>query len=365
MLIYLCSSSHGFGHAARDAAVLQWIHKLRPDWHLAFSSVVQESVLRCLLAVDGVELRRCRWDVGMVQQDALGSDPLATIHALEELERQLPVQLDQEVSWIVDQGEPVLVLADIPPAAAELAKRLEAPLIWLSNFGWDEIYAPFGGTLKHKAEQAKEAYQQGDLLLRCPFDLSMGWGLPEASLGLVCASPRPIPRRLKDRIEAIEQPLVMVGFGGLGLSIDDEMFLRWPQFHFLVAPSGLNPECSNVTVLPEGVRPLDLFPYCQRHLGKPGFSTFCEAMSQQVGLHVVERRDFAEVPALLSGLRRHGNHRLLSRQAFAAGDWKLDQPLQAATDSPLPANGALQAAEHIVACAEQREGVNPAPDLIC
>ena len=227
MLIYLCSSSHGFGHAARDAAVLQGIRKLRPHWRLAFSSMVQESVLRCLLAIDGVELRRCRWDVGVVQRDALASDPLSTIEAIEALEKRLPAQLDQEASWIRHQGEPVLVLADIPPAAAELAQRLDAPLVWLSNFGWDEIYAPFGGALKHKGEQAKKAYQQGDLLLRCPFDLSMSWGLPEVSLGMVCASPRPLPQRLQDRITAIEQPLVMVGFGGLGLSIDAEMFSRW------------------------------------------------------------------------------------------------------------------------------------------
>ena len=365
MLIYLCSSSHGFGHAARDAAVLQWIHNLRPDWHLAISCMVQESVLRSLLSMDGVELRRCRWDVGMVQQDALGSDPPGTIQALEELEKRLPAQLDQELSWIGDQGEPVLVVGDIPPAAAELAKRLEAPLVWLGNFGWDEIYAPFGAALRHWAEQAKEAYQQGDLLLRCPFDLSMCWGLPEVSLGLVCAFPRPIPQHLKDRIDAIEQPLVMVGFGGLGLAIDDDMFLRWPHHHFLMSTPGLDPQCHNVTVLPEGVRPLDVLPYCQRHLGKPGFSTFCEAMSQHVGMHVVERRDFAEVSALLSGLRRHASHRLLSRHAFADGDWQLDQPLQPATDSPLAVNGALQAAEQIVACAERRWGSNPASDLIC
>ena len=365
MLIYLCSSSHGFGHAARDAAVLQGIRKLRPHWRLAFSSMVQESVLRCLLAMDGVELRRCRWDVGMVQRDALASDPLSTIEAIEALEKRLPAQLDQEASWIRHQGEPVLVLADIPPAAAELAQRLDAPLVWLSNFGWDEIYAPFGGALKHKGEQAKKAYQQGDLLLRCPFDLSMSWGLPEVSLGMVCASPRPLPQPLQDRITAIEQPLVMVGFGGLGLSIDHKMFLRWPQHHFLMAPTGSDPPCSNVTVLPAGIRPLDVFPYCQRHLGKPGFSTFCEAMSQRVGLHVVERCDFAEVSALLSGLRRHADHRVLSRQAFAAGDWQLDQPLEAATESPLPANGAVQAAEQIVACAERRWEGNPGTDLIC
>ena len=40
MLIYVCSSSHGFGHAARDAAVLQQLRILRPDWRLVMSSAI-------------------------------------------------------------------------------------------------------------------------------------------------------------------------------------------------------------------------------------------------------------------------------------------------------------------------------------
>ena len=353
MLIYVCSSSHGFGHAARDAAVLQWIRKLRPEWHLAFSSMVSEPVLKQFLGMQSVLLRRCRWDVGMVQADALGSDPDATVQALQRLNEHLPAQLDGEVRWIRDQQQPVLVLADCPPAAADLAQRLQAPLIWLSNFGWDEIYAPFGGALERHAQSARKAYQQGDLLLRCPFSLSMDWGLPEQSLGLVCSSPRPLPPAFEQRIRAIEKPLVMVGFGGLGLPIDPELFRRWPEHHFLMAASEAVPQLPNVTSLPDGVRPLDVFPVCQRHLGKPGFSTFCEAMAQGVGLHVVERRDFAEVSALLSGLRQHSTHRLLSREAFCRGDWQLDQPLQSATSDPLSADGALQAAHRIITVANQ------------
>jgi len=353
VLIYVCSSSHGFGHAARDAAVLQWIRKLRPAWDLAFSSMVPEPVLKQFLGVQGVALRRCRWDVGMVQADALGSDPDATVHALERLNEHLPAQLDREVRWIRDRQQPVLVLADCPPAAADLARRLQAPLIWLSNFGWDEIYAPFGGALERHAQRALMAYQQGDLLLRCPFSLSMDWGLPEQSLGLVCSSPRPLPSAFEQRMREIEQPLVMVGFGGLGLSIDPNLFRRWPEHHFLTAASDAVPRLPNLTSLPHGIRPLDLFPFCERHLGKPGFSTFCEAMAQGVGLHVVERRDFAEVSALLSGLRQHAAHRLLSRDAFCLGDWQLDQPLHSATSGPLSADGALQAAQRIITVANQ------------
>ena len=100
------------------------------------------------------------------------------------------------------------------------------------------------------------------------------------------------------------------------------------------------------------MRPIDAFPLCSRHLGKPGFSTFCEALDQGVGLHVVERRDFAEVAALMDGLRRHGHHRVLTRDQLERGDWQLDLPLNAPEAGPLSQNGAQRAADALIAVAE-------------
>ena len=108
----------------------------------------------------------------------------------------------------------------------------------------------------------------------------------------------------------------------------------------------------NLTLLPDGVLPLDVFPFCQRHLGKPGFSTFCEAISFSVGLHVVERRDFAEAEALMRGLNRHGSSRLLSRDQLLRGDWQLDQPLVPPIHASAPTHGAEQAARALIALAD-------------
>ena len=152
---------------------------------------------------------------------------------------------------------------------------------------------------------------------------------------------------------------MQVGFGGLGLRLSPDLFAHWPDLGFLMAAPG-HPderaaleEVPNLLLLPKGIRPLDAFPFCSRHLGKPGFSTFSEAMAQDVGLHVVERRGFAEVDALLMGLRQHGRHRLLSRVQLENGDWELDQPLEVPAGSPLSSDGALQAAQCLIELAEQ------------
>ncbi|MFO0105409.1 MAG: hypothetical protein ACK516_09035, partial [Cyanobium sp.] len=144
MLIYTCISSHGFGHGSRTASVLAQLHRLRPDWRLVLSTALPESFLATAFGPVPVEQRRCQWDVGVLQADALGADAEATLRALEQLEQDLPPQLDQELAWLRAQAEPVLIMADVPPAAALLAERLGAPLAWLASFGWEAIYRPMG-----------------------------------------------------------------------------------------------------------------------------------------------------------------------------------------------------------------------------
>jgi hypothetical protein len=351
VLIYVCVSSHGYGHAARQAAVLIQLHRRHPDWHLVISSSVDALFLDLVLRDVPVSRRTVRWDVGMLQADALAVDERATLQALQQLETTLPELLQREVEWIRSQDSQVVVLADVPPAAAELAHRLEAPLVWMGNFGWDEIYAPLGTAFLPWAEQAAKAYRSGSLLLRCPFSLPMNWSLPEQVLDLVSADPEPLPRDLERRLLADGRTKVLVGFGGLGISLAPDLFRHWPEHLFLLPEPRESSQRNalaatvNVVLLPGDLRPLDVMPFCDRHLGKPGFSSFCEAMTWNLGLHVVERQGFAEASVLMDGMRAHSSHSVLTRQSLECGDWKLDQPLTPATGMPLPIGGASQAAE--------------------
>jgi hypothetical protein len=357
MLIYVCLSSHGFGHAARQATVLSALHRLQPSWRLVVSSLVSADFLKLVCGAVPVEQRFVGWDVGMIQADALGVDQERTLDALKALDTDLPKRLDQEASWLAVQSTPVLVVGDIPPAAAVLAERLGAPLVWMGNFGWDDIYEPLGGRFTEYAESARAQYRQGELLLRCPFSLAMHWGLDEQQLGLTVSALREIPSPLHQHLEQIQNPLVLVGFGGLGVAIAPASFRLWPNHHFLmpapVAPHlRSNFECeANVTLLPDSVRPFDVMPFCERHLGKPGYSTFCEALSQNLGMHVVERDGFAEASVLMDGLRLFGRHKILSRHALNQGEWELDQQLIDAIRPIASKQGAEDAAKALVSVA--------------
>jgi len=355
MLIYACISSHGFGHGSRTASVLSELAALRPGWRLVLSTALPDSFLKLAFGSVPFERRLHRWDVGMVQADALAVDPEATLLALEQLDGELDARVAAEVAWLQGQGQPLLVLGDVPPAAARIAAALGAPLAWLASFGWDAIYAPCGGALAQRAEACRELYRQGDLLLQCPLALPMPWGLPVQELGLTCSRPRFDPPQLRDRLQLPpeRERCVLISFGGLGLALDPSLLARWPDHVFLGSDPALA-TVPNGRVLPSQVRPLDVMPLVGRLITKAGYSSFCEAFSQGVGIHLVERHGFAEAPVLEQALRDHGSHRLLHRDQLQTGDWELDQPLLPARLGPLPVDGAAVAARALVALAESR-----------
>ncbi len=359
MLIYACISAHGFGHGSRSLAVLAEVAALRPNWRLVLSTALPDSFLSLGMGAVPFESRPCRWDVGVLQADALGADPEATLLALTQLERDLPAQLDQEAAWLMAQGQPVLIMADVPPAAALLADRLDAPLAWLASFGWEAIYGPMGDAFAPWAQQCRDLYGRGALLLHCPLAMPMEWGVPEIHLGVVCSRPRQPLAPLAERLSLApdRQRNVLLCFGGLGLAIDPAALSRWPE-HVFIGPDPALADLENGRVLPADCRPLDVMPLVARMVTKPGFSSFCEAFSQGVGLHVVERHGFAEAAVLERELRRHGQHRWLSQAAFHAGDWQLDQPLLPPQEGPLALDGAAQAAAALVALGEGRSGIS-------
>jgi len=353
MLIYACISSHGYGHGSRSAAVLGELAALRPDWRLVLSTALPLSFLRLAMGPVPFQHRLCRWDVGVLQADALVVDPAATLAALTRLEGELPQTLEAEAAWLMAQAEPVLLLADVPPAAVLLAERLGAPLVWLASFGWDAIYRPMGGEFEAWADRCRELYGRGSLLLHCPLALPMDWGVPSVPLGITSSRPRLEPREVSRRLAlpAERDRCVLISFGGLGMRLDPSLPSGWPH-HVFIGPDPALATLANGRPLPADLRPLDVMPLTGRLITKPGYSSFCEAFSQGVGVHLVHREGFAEAAVLEEALQRHGPHRLLSEAQLRAGDWELDRPLLEPRQGPLPLDGAAVAARQIVRLAE-------------
>ncbi|NOQ45685.1 MAG: hypothetical protein GQ559_03285, partial [Desulfobulbaceae bacterium] len=130
-----CITPHGFGHAARAAAVMEAlacrlevefeIVTTVPQWFFAESISVP---FTCHVVST---------DIGLVQENAMREDLPATLRALAGL-YPLDDTLVSRVAAIFSGCS--LVLCDIAPLGIAAADRAGIPSVLVENFTWDWIY---------------------------------------------------------------------------------------------------------------------------------------------------------------------------------------------------------------------------------
>jgi hypothetical protein len=225
-----------------------------------------------------------------------------------------------------------LVLADIPPLAANIARTAGIPCWMMSNFGWDYIYRDWGGEFVEIADWIGESYGLCDRLFRLPLHEPMSAFPNITDVGLTGGIPRYNLDRLREKLGLTAPPdkTVLLTFGGLGLQqIPYDGLSDFPEWQFITF-DGNAPSLPNLMKLSgQDYRPIDLMPLCGRVVSKPGFSTFSEALRVGTPIVSLTREDFVESLLLLEGIRNHAYHQILTPAEFFQGNWEfLHHPLQ-------------------------------------
>jgi hypothetical protein len=329
-ILYLAITNHGFGHATRAASIAADIQKLCPEIVLILATTAPRAIIEAYLP--GAFIHRPRaLDVGVIQVDSVIMDLPATLEKLQQIQAQQQAIIDSEVSFI-NQNKVGLVLADIPPLAAPIAKAAGIPSWMMSNFGWDFIYRPWGGEFEAMADWISECFQQCDRLFRMPFHEDMSAFSSITDVGLTGVTPRFSEPEMRQRFGLENTPkdqTVLVTFGGLGLSqVPFENFDRFPDWKFI----GFDLKCPDfpnlIKVTDPIYRPVDFMPLCGRILSKPGYSTFSEACRLDVPIITIPRENFSEAALLLKGLQDYAHHRIVTSEEFFHGDWSfLAEPM--------------------------------------
>jgi spore coat polysaccharide biosynthesis predicted glycosyltransferase SpsG len=335
--LYIAITNHGFGHAVRVSSVAAKIQEFNPDILLIIATTAPRSLLESYITGDFIYRPRA-FDVGVVQSDSLNMDLDLTLEKLREIRKRQNSLIASEVNFI-KQNRVDLVLADIPPLAALIAKAAGVPCWMMSNFGWDFIYRDWGGAFAEIADWIGECFGTCDRLFRLPLHEPMAAFPNIEDVGLTGGTPRYDPDRIRE-LFGIEAPLektVLLTFGGLGLGeIPYQNIQEFPDRQFITFDEGA-PDLPNlikvksrelVKSLPILPRPVDLMPVCGCLISKPGYSTFAEALRLEVPVVSIMREGFAEAAVLLEGIQNYGEHRIVTAAEFFEGDWEfLRKPL--------------------------------------
>jgi hypothetical protein len=329
-ILYVAITNHGFGHATRTASLAATIQQLCPEVLLIMVTTAPRWLLE--LYIDGDFIYRPRaFDLGVVQSDSLTMDKAATLEKLKQIRKQERSLIASEVNFI-RQNRVNLILADVPPLAAAIAKTAGIPCYMSSNFGWDFIYRTWGGEFLEIADWIGDCYRQCDRLFRLPFHEPMSAFPNITDVGLIGSSPDYQEDTLRSNwgITAPIDKTVLLTFGGLGLQqLPFDNLQHFPDWQFLTFNISA-PDLPNlIKITDQKLRPVDFMPLCGRVISKPGYGTFSEAVRVGIPIVTMTREDFAEAAFLIEGISNYVPHQILNPAEFFQGNWEfLHQPLQ-------------------------------------
>jgi hypothetical protein len=349
--VYIAITNHGFGHATRTAYLASKIQKLYPEVLLILATTAPRWLLDSYMEGDFIHRPRA-FDLGVVQADSLTMDKAATLEKLRHIRDIQRSLIAGEVNFI-RQNRVNLILADIPPLAAPIAKAAGVPCWMVSNFGWDFIYRAWGGEFNEIADWISDCYRACDRLFRLPFHEAMNAFPNITDVGLTGSSPRYNNDEFRQLWEITTPPekTILLTFGGMGLQeIPYHNLQHFSDWQFITFDQSAPNLPNLIKITDYKYRPVDFMPLCGRVISKPGYGTFAEAV--QLGLPIVSmtRDDFAEAQFLLEGIANYNPHQILKPEEFFQGNWDFlrEPPQTPRLSEPLAKDGNEFIAQEVI-----------------
>ena len=341
---------HGFGHAARAAAVMLALLETNYRFHFHVYTKVpiwffQESGLTRFTH------HSLLTDIGLVQQDAMQEDIPATIERLSQFYPFDPTMIARVAAEIQALGC-LAVICDIAPLGIVVARESGIPSILIENFTWDWIYHSYVGqypALKKYITLLKDLFGKASYHIQ-----SQPACLPKDSSLTVSPISRPIR---SDRLQVrqrlaleVDDSVGLVTMGGIqGAQFELDRLRRHAETIFILPDAAREFERDgNLILLPHhhGIYHPDLVNACDFVVGKLGYSTFAECYAADVAYGFIPRARFPESPPLADFVLKTIPSWLITEHQYWDGSW-LDKLPDLRNPNRLTnnrTNGAYQAA---------------------
>lgn len=349
-------SPHGFGHAARAAAVADALVALRPGVHPhLFTTVPRWFFEKSLLS--SFDYHRCDSDVGLVQVSPLVEDPAATVARLAASPWSSRRAVEALAATLGDLGCR-LVVADISPLGLRVAARAGLPSVLVANFTWDWIYERMpdaSPALRRFGRSMAEDFAGASL--RIDAEPHCAPSPIAVSVPPVARAPRASRAQTRRQLGIPDRgAMVLASMGGIGWRFGQLQHLAdAPGGVWVVVPGGAESarRSGHLVLLPfqSPYYHPDLVAAADVVIGKLGYSTVAEAYRAGTAMAYVMRPGFPESGVLARFVESHLNARELGAGAFEHGDWLSSVvPLLAEQRrAPSARNGAAAAAAAIIA----------------
>lgn len=319
-------SPHGFGHAARAAAIMSALQDLDAGIHFDIVTQVPAWFFADSLR-GGFDYHQVCTDLGLVQHSALNADLDASLRHLDTFLPFHAAELTGLAERLDDLGCQ-LVICDIAPMGIAVARQLGVPSILVENFTWDWIYRAYvdayPGFSRH-IDYLASLFAATDYHVQTepvcdhrPCDLTTQPIFRQSTTSSI---------RTRERLNVpVDMPLVLLTMGGTHASYPfvQQLIERFPDMAFVIPSGGTEPQSlGNVRWLPpqSAFFHPDLVQACDAVVGKAGYSTIAEVYAAGVPFGYVLRASFRESEALAVFIRQHMHGIAVPESGFQDGAW--------------------------------------------
>lgn len=346
--LFVDISSHGLGHLAQVAPILNELGHARPDLRLTVRSGLSNGILRARLSSAFAHIQECS-DFGFVMLDAVRIDHARTAAVYREQHdhwKQLVASETERLSRL----KPDLVLSDVAYLPLAGAVGAGIPSLAMCSLNWAELFAYFFGDQPWAGpiyQEMLSAYCGADRFLRLTPAMPM-IDLPNLqNIAPVAALGRDCRLSLHERLDCRpDEKLVLIAFGGFEIQLPVE---RWPSIEgvrWLVPESWGVKKKDMVAFEPLGLHFTDLLRSVDAVFTKPGYGIFTEAACNGTPVLYLRRDDWPEQGCLIDWLQRNARCREIDEAGLVSDRVKvvLDQLWKQVKPAlPIPA-GAKEAA---------------------
>jgi UDP-N-acetylglucosamine:LPS N-acetylglucosamine transferase len=341
-------SPHGYGHAARAAAVMQAVSEMVDKVHFDIFTTVPFWFFQDSLSVP-FTYHKLLTDIGLVQKTAFQADLDETLCKLAEF---LPFQplLIEKIAATVERANCVLIICDISPMGIAVGKQAGIPTMLVENFTWDWLYQQYvdvATRFNGHIDYLKTLFAEAHYHIKTE---------PYCSPDQVDLTVAPASRKIKNPPESIRKQLglpaaskmVLITAGGIGQHysfLDRLKKLR--HIKFILPGAGLQMTIrDNLIILPprsDFYHP-DLVNASDAVVGKVGYSTLAEVYHAGVPFGYAVRSNFRESEPMAAFIDSEMNGISVDESEFSTGAWadKLNDLLDMARVQRSAPNGSDQ-----------------------
>jgi len=346
-------SSHGFGHVAQTAPVVDELVRRIPGLRITLRTTAPYFLLQKRFHCDFRHIP-VALDFGMKMANAVDVQVEESAAAYRAFHASWEEKTEREAQTM-RALRPDLLLANVPYLSLAAARVAEVRAVGMCCLNWADIYRHYcvGDASSHAIHaQMLAAYNSAEYFLKArpsmPMpDFSNAHDInPIARVG--CNQRMSLTEKLQlDRAEKI----VLVSMGGMEFRLPVE---RWPQLPNVrwIIPQEWQVQRGDMASFESlDLSFGDVLASCDAVLTKPGYGTFVEAVCAGVPVLYVSRRDWPEEPYLVQWLAQHGVCMEVQRDMLHAGDlggildqlWVMPKPA-----APVP-SGISEAADYLAA----------------